>query len=198
MAKLKDPCSHIEAKGAYKTCLTAYKKRINTETLKIGLRQKKQEKWKVVSPKRTSKRKHTAPKKFAKVFDNCDATSGFGCKATTPPASFKHTKKPLFTFDYTTATEPCANTRKTCPVQLHFKKGKPFLRFCIKQGKKGGTPGYTMPVKSVEEAQKIAAKACECWFESSKTPSRRSFNKCKVSSGPLGSTRKKRRRKKRK
>ncbi len=198
MAKHRNPCEKITAKSKYKTCMKAYKKRINAETLKVGLAEKRAEKWKAVSPPAKRVKKPTVPKGQKQIFANCGAKSGFGCEVKKPPAAFKIASKPMFEFDYTTQTKPCGSIRKTCPVQLHFRKGVPFLRYCIEQGKKGGSKGYTQEFDNIDEAQEAAAKACECWYNSSKTLSKRNFDKCSVASGPLGSARKKRRRRKRK
>ena len=205
MAKQKNPCANIEAKSKYKSCMKAYKKRINAETLKVGLEENKSQKWKAVKPPAKRVKKPTVPRGQKQVFSNCGATSGFGCEAKKPPAAFKIVSKPMFEFDYTTQTKPCQATtkkgkltkRQTCPVQLHFRDGEPFLRYCTDQ-KKEGARGYTKKFKNIDEAQKAATKACECWFNSSKTLSKRNFDQCSVATGPLGSTRKKRRGKKRK
>jgi hypothetical protein len=44
-------------------------------------------------------------------------------------------------------------------VQLFFKRGTPYLRFCKQKNK----PGHVLEMRSVEQAQKAAAKACKCW-----------------------------------
>jgi hypothetical protein len=57
---------------------------------------------------------------------------------------------------------PCGDPKKPragCPVQLTFIDGKPNLRFCVKPGE----PGYLVPVRTPEEADALARKACENW-----------------------------------
>jgi hypothetical protein len=55
--------------------------------------------------------------------------------------------------------KPCESDRATCPVQLVWVKGKPNLRFCLKQKE----PGYLVPVKNVREAMQISDEACRKW-----------------------------------
>lgn len=86
-------------------------------------------------------------------------------------------------------SKPCAGERAekgaNCPVQLFFRRGQPFLRFCTKKN----TPGFIQPVKDAREAQRKAAEACRCWLENGK-----SFAKCKnVVGSTLGATRRPRR-----
>ncbi len=45
---------------------------------------------------------------------------------------------------------------RTCPVQLVFVKGSPFLRMCSSAGK----PGFLVKVKDGAEAYEAAGKAC--------------------------------------
>ena len=56
---------------------------------------------------------------------------------------------------------PCQGTanRNTCPVQIAFDAGQPFLRFC--RGAKQA--GYRVDVDSPREALKVADKACAHW-----------------------------------
>lgn len=56
---------------------------------------------------------------------------------------------------------PClgVNKRKTCPVQLVFDRGRPFLRFCTENKK----PGYRIDISTPSEAAQRAAAACETW-----------------------------------
>ncbi|MFQ5339911.1 MAG: hypothetical protein ACE5F6_00035 [Anaerolineae bacterium] len=55
--------------------------------------------------------------------------------------------------------QPCESDRSACPVQLVWVKGKPNLRFCIRQKE----PGYLVPVKDVQQAMKISNEACKKW-----------------------------------
>lgn len=55
--------------------------------------------------------------------------------------------------------KPCESDRSTCPVQLVWVKGKPNLRFCLKQKE----PGYLVPVRDVKHAMEISDKACKRW-----------------------------------
>lgn len=61
---------------------------------------------------------------------------------------------------------PCAQKRKTCPVQLVYRGGKPQLRFCVKAGNK--KPGFLVPVKNASEANRLAEGACAHWRKSRK------------------------------
>ena len=54
---------------------------------------------------------------------------------------------------------PCGDEKARCPVQLVFIKGKPNLRFCREPRK----PGYLVPVKDPEAAQRLAKRACAEW-----------------------------------
>jgi len=63
--------------------------------------------------------------------------------------------------DYDTASVPCSTKRKGCPVQLVFRKGSPFLRFCKKAG--NNEPGHFVSVPDVSEARKLTAEACAEW-----------------------------------
>jgi hypothetical protein len=60
-----------------------------------------------------------------------------------------------------TAPKPCQGTkkRKTCPVQLVFDQGQPFLRFC----RQDNEAGFRVDVNSPEEATKAAKDACSHW-----------------------------------
>lgn len=62
-----------------------------------------------------------------------------------------------------TCPPPCAATdkRKTCPVQLAFDRGQPFLRFCFAKKQ----PGYRVDVDSPTQAVEVANKACAHWKE---------------------------------
>lgn len=100
------------------------------------------------------------------------------CQKSAPPcARAKNTK--------TGKVEP----RKTCPVQLFWRYGKPFVRFCQTPNK----PGFIKQVSSVEEAVKLSTKACQEWFDSGSTPATRKFGPA-VNREGLGGTRKRRRR----
>jgi hypothetical protein len=66
--------------------------------------------------------------------------------------------------DYDTASAPCTTARKGCPVQLVFRKGEPFLRFCKKAG--SGKPGHFVSVPDVSEARRLTAEACAAWSAS--------------------------------
>jgi hypothetical protein len=59
--------------------------------------------------------------------------------------------------------KPCQGTkkRKTCPVQLVFDKGQPFLRFC----RKDNEAGFRIDVNSPGEATKQAKAACDHWVQ---------------------------------
>jgi hypothetical protein len=65
--------------------------------------------------------------------------------------------------------KPCAGERTekklNCPVQLFFRRGQAYLRFCTKKN----TPGFIRPVKDAAEAQRIASEACRCWLEKGKS-----------------------------
>ncbi len=103
-----------------------------------------------------------------------------GCLIRRAPAKFNI--RPTYPgFNYTTKSEPCPSKRKTCPVQVFFDKGQPKLRFCRQAGSK--EPGYTIPVATAQEAQKLSAAACACWAKT------KSFKGCKVASLPLGRVR---------
>lgn len=80
--------------------------------------------------------------------------------------------------------------RSTCPVQLFYRQGEMMLRFC----RKPKQPGYVRRVASVREAQRVAAKACQCWEKNG-----RSFEKCvaDVGGGALGGVSRRRRRSRR-
>jgi hypothetical protein len=114
-----------------------------------------------------------------------------GCKITRRPAGAKIANFPGF--HYTTRARPCGETkemRKTCPVQLFYKRGQPMLRFCHKTK----TAGRTLSVDSPQQAQRIASAACKCWTKSHKDPKKRSFDKCRVlKDAGLGKAKKKRR-----
>lgn len=58
---------------------------------------------------------------------------------------------------------PCLGTekRKTCPVQLAFDRGQPFLRFCFRKKK----TGYRINVDSVADAVAVSDRACAHWRE---------------------------------
>ncbi len=79
---------------------------------------------------------------------------------------------------YARTSAPCATSRKSCPVQLVFDKGKPALRFCFAKNEKG----FAHRFESVDEAARFAEDACKCW---SKTGS---FAKCReyFSEGLIG------------
>lgn len=83
-------------------------------------------------------------------------------------------------FNYTTPAEPCPTDRATCPVQLLFKEGQAYLRFCrfkpnkktvtgehktsdYVKGRGPGDKGYLVKVDSEREAARVAKAACECW-----------------------------------
>jgi hypothetical protein len=66
--------------------------------------------------------------------------------------------------DYDTASAPCSTKRKGCPVQLVFRKGQPFLRFCKKAG--SGEPGHFVSVPDASEARRLTAEACAAWSAS--------------------------------
>lgn len=87
------------------------------------------------------------------------------------------------------SSKPCGGERAekgvNCPVQLFFRRGQPFLRFCTKKN----TPGFIQAVSNAKEAQRKAAEACRCWLENGKN-----FAKCKdVIGSTLGATRRPRR-----
>ncbi len=58
--------------------------------------------------------------------------------------------------------EPCREKRKGCPVQLVFREGKTYLRFCVARRK----PGPLVEVRSPRDAVRKAQKACKCWEKS--------------------------------
>ena len=70
-------------------------------------------------------------------------------------------------FDFTTPTHlmgskggpPCGEEKARCPVQLIWIKGVPNLRFCIEPKK----PGYIVPVKDPDKAQRLSTRACRQW-----------------------------------
>lgn len=57
--------------------------------------------------------------------------------------------------------KPCSSSRKTCPVQLVYRQGRPHLRFCLKAG--NNKPGWLVPVQSPSAAMELAKEACEQW-----------------------------------
>jgi hypothetical protein len=80
------------------------------------------------------------------------------------------------------SNKPCGTSRKTCPVQFVWRDGKPNLRFCktlitfegegadqkrITRPTPG--PGWLVPVKSAQEAAKLAKEACERWTANKNT-----------------------------
>jgi len=66
-------------------------------------------------------------------------------------------------------SKPCGTSRKTCPVQFVWREGKPHLRFCKTRMTEDGLPapapgpGWLVPIKSADEAAKLAKSACERW-----------------------------------
>jgi len=102
-----------------------------------------------------------------KILDDC---GGRGCRIKAP-ASHRvvlHPSPTRFAFDYTTKSLPCQQKRTGCPVQLLFDRGQPKVRFCKRAGNK--QPGYTIAVRSAEEAQRISSEACACWKASGPVP----------------------------
>jgi hypothetical protein len=86
------------------------------------------------------------------------------------------------------SNKPCKGKRKTCPVQFVWRDGKPNLRFCKtlitfkpkkrEDGEKVdvkrivspiAVPGWLVPVKSAQEAAKLAKEACERWTANKNT-----------------------------
>jgi hypothetical protein len=55
-------------------------------------------------------------------------------------------------------SKPC-DARASCPVQLIFLRGVPYLRFCQVRGERG----YAIPISSPEEGQARAEEACRNW-----------------------------------
>lgn len=109
-----------------------------------------------------------------------------GCTIQSNPGRYK-IQAGIPGFSYTTQAQPCAGagrvrtsgkkTRSTCPVQLVFKSGQPYLRFCLTQKH----PGKLVRVDSAEEAQRVSAEMCRCWKKN-----RKQFGSCLPASLPLG------------
>jgi len=138
--------------------------------------------WDIATPARR-RRRPKVPIGTHRTFMDC-GDSKKGCKITKPPAGYRISTPPGF--DYTTAALPCDTDRASCPVQLFFRNGTPFIRFC-RAGKKS-KPGYAVEANDVDHAAKLATAACKCWTKSHKDPKKRSFKKCDVSKFGLGST----------
>lgn len=87
-------------------------------------------------------------KKFGATSKTVDAIDGKYC------GTDKHGKKKK-------CPEPCqaVSKRKTCPVQLVFDRGQPFLRFC----RAAKEAGYRVNVESSREAVSVAERACAHW-----------------------------------
>lgn len=120
------------------------------------------------------------------VFEAC---GGGGCAIPSTGGRYK-IQENVPGFSYSTRDTPCrsagrakggAKTRSTCPVQLIYKSGQPFLRFCLAQKR----PGKVIPVSSASEAQRISAEVCKCWRKN-----RKQFGKCLPANTPLGGVRK--------
>lgn len=60
-------------------------------------------------------------------------------------------------------TKPCQASskegRRSCPVQLVWRDGSPYLRFCTETNK----PGHLVAVDNPRDAQGLAARACAQW-----------------------------------
>jgi hypothetical protein len=124
--------------------------------------------------KKPKKAPAVGSKQRPRVFLDCGSPKT-GCKIKRRPAGARVATPPGFA--YTTQAKPCGTTvRKTCPVQLFYRRGQPFLRFC----RKPKTAGRTMMVDSPQQAQRIASAACKCWTKSHKDPKKRSFDKCRI------------------
>lgn len=116
------------------------------------------------------------------VFESC---GGSGCAIPSTGGRYK-IQEGVPGFSYTTQAKPCAaagrsrtgkKTRSTCPVQLIYKNGQPYLRFCLAQKR----PGKVIAVSSADEAQRVSAEVCKCWRKN-----RKQFGKCLPASTPLG------------
>jgi hypothetical protein len=103
---------------------------------------------------------------------------GFGAEAASgpPPAGctvVRHLDRPTSKFalrrDYKTTTAsvrtpkanpPCRDStkRKTCPVQLAYDEGQPFLRFCHTANRKGYRVDVASPADALEKGRAICAK----------------------------------------
>jgi len=153
----------------------------------------RRDRWTSSTPARRRKRPQpdSGDKANPRTFMSCNWK---GCKITKPPAGYKIATPPGF--DYTTKSKPCSTLpyttkggkekgRKTCPVQLFFREGTPFIRFC-RAGKRN-EPGHAVEANDIDHAQKLATAACKCWTKSHKDPKKRSFKKCDVSKFGLGS-----------
>lgn len=72
-----------------------------------------------------------------------------------------------------TAAKPCSAGRDTsgrmtgatrCPVQLTFRKGKPFIRACAERTlSHRGQPGILVEVKGPADAVRVSNAICACW-----------------------------------
>ena len=67
--------------------------------------------------------------------------------------------------------KPCVTKRRSCPLQLIFKDGVPYLRLCKRAGNK--KPGFLIPAGTPAEANTRAQAACACWRANKK-----SFKNC--------------------
>jgi hypothetical protein len=113
-----------------------------------------------------------------KVFTRCTGEDGF-CKVRRPAGDKARVDFPGF--DY---TQPGVDGRKgpvcniqssRCPVQLVFKAGRPYVRFCETTYQKGtgtgrgrtkptqGKPAADIPADNAQHAQRMAHKACSVW-----------------------------------
>ena len=126
----------------------------------------------MATKRKTPKKRRSTKKPAARVFDDCGSAKG--CKVQRP-AGRRAASPPGFS--YTTKVGPCViGTRKSCPVQLVYKRGQPFLRLCREPER----PGHLIPFRSVAQARKAAQEACRCWTRSSKDRKKRSFDRCAI------------------
>lgn len=63
-------------------------------------------------------------------------------------------------FNYTSKDKACVSkfALTKCKVQLTFKQGVPYLRFCTSPNK----PGRLVPVRSATEARLLSERICMC------------------------------------
>lgn len=78
--------------------------------------------------------------------------------------------------------KPCSTKRKSCPLQLIFQDGVPYLRLCKKAGNR--KPGYLVPAGTPAEAAARASELCACW-----RANRKRFEKCNIDRTRLGRAR---------
>lgn len=77
---------------------------------------------------------------------------------------FGATSKTVAPFTNKPCTAPMTRKRKSCPVQLAFDHGQPFLRFCTAEKAKG----YRLDVDTPAEAMAVSERVCAAWRQTGK------------------------------